>query len=468
MSLDSWLREVSDRQRTSPAGLNTFHAQVEAGLKRLTMRVESAHQRADHRELEHILRARQALSVQDVLGKLDARDFASISRREQRAMPGLWREVGMERMAWFLGHSPESWPRLVRQRLRDWSMSEDGRLQANWAWLAGRCPMDSRSLRWSLPIPIESALGRGGPGLLAGHWKDRSLPEVIEFLRAAGVRATTAYAGHVVACYLRQRLEEGRDVSQSLEFLLGDSHGQAWLPHAAAGSGSVVPVEARVAVVAAALECRTRGRSSEKVRGLLEERLVSKDSVFGDPRVTTLTEAWTQVRQLAPGAFIDFLAALIQQDLEFFFEHAMREEDRRKFWLRYLGSIRSTTCWLDPATYDDLRNRAATLPPEQLAAFRRAKRFSKGQVSAFCLSFDRYMVVEFSDTGHAAFIYRHENLRQKLRGEPVESASDLRDGRQGGFATQRLTHGGQWEKRFAQELLALGIDWDRAGWRKGR
>ncbi|WP_224371198.1 EH signature domain-containing protein [Hyalangium versicolor] len=461
MGLDSWLTEVSERERSLVAGLDTLHAQVMNGLRQLSTRVEAAHQRVDSKEPERILRARQALDVPVLLGKLDARDFTSLSRREQRAMPGLWREVGLERMEWFLARSPESWPRLVRQRLRDWSVSEEGPLQTAWAKLAGRCPQDSRSLRWKLPLPIDEILGPQGPGLFATHWKERSLLEAIEALRAAGVKPNTAFAGHVVAEYLRRRLQAGRDVSESLTFVLSGSHNQAWLPQLAAGAASAIPLEARVAVVAAALECRASRLLSEGVRSRLEESLVSKDSVFGDPRIKTLTEAWTQVRQRSPRAFDDFLSALIQQDLEFFFERAMREEDRRRFWLRYLGSIRSTTCWLDPATYGELSRTAATLPPEQHAAFRRARKLSKGRVSAFILSFERYVVVEFSDTGNAAFVYRHQDLEKKLRGEPVESSNDLSDGLYGKFTTRRLTHGVRWQDRFAQALLELGIDWDR-------
>ncbi|WP_257455290.1 EH signature domain-containing protein [Archangium lipolyticum] len=469
MGLDSWLKETSDRQRLFLAGLDTFHEQVVTGMRQLSARVESAHQRADDREPDRIFRARQTLDVQAVLGKLDARNLASLSRRELRAMPGLWREVGLERMEWFLTQNPESWPRLVRQRLRDWSLYEDGSQQVAWARLAGRCPTDSRSLRGNLPLSIEGVLGREGPGLLATHWKDRPLLEVIETLRGAGVKPNTAYAGHVVAEYLLRRVQARWDVSESLAFLLDDSRGRAWLPHVATeGTVSSVPLVARVAVVAAALDCRARGQISAGVRGRLEERLVSRDSVFGDPRLKTLTEAWTQVRQRAKEAFDDFLAALIQQDLEFFFERAMREQDRRRFWLRYLGSIRRTTCWLDSMTYDELFRKVATLPPEQQAAFRRARRLSKGRVSAFCLWFESYVVVEFSDTGNAAFIYRHANLEQKLRGEEAESASDLNDGLSGGFASRRLIHGGQWQTRFQLALLELGIEWDRPAQKRTR
>ncbi|NMO19674.1 hypothetical protein HPC49_12590 [Pyxidicoccus fallax] len=459
MGLDSWLASISDRQRLFVAGLETFREQSESGMRQLSRSLDLAQQRVDAWEPERLQRARNAIDVGAMIAKLDARDLSSLSRREKRAVPAFWREVGLERMRWFLSESPESLPRFVRQRLRDWSLSETPEVQEGWARLAGHFWKEERLPRWGLPLPVSTVLGRKGPGLLAEQWKDESLPHVVEALKVAGARSSVSYTGHVVSEYLLQRLRQRRDVTESLAFLMDDARGRAWLPFVGTETSlTPAPLEARVAVVAAVLECRAQRQVGAGVQGRLEERLVSKDSVFGDPRLTTLTEAWAQVRSRTRGAFDDFLAALIQQDLEFFFERAMREQDRRDFWLRYLGSIRTTTCWLDSATYDDLRRRGDALPPEQRAAFRRARRLPKGEVSAFCLSFDRFVVVEFSETGNATFVYRHENFDRMLRGMVVEHAQNLKDVQ---LSTRRLIHGKYWQSRFDQELLALGIEWDR-------
>jgi hypothetical protein len=466
MGLASWLEKLPEQRRLFVAGLDTFREQTEKGMRQLSRRLEVAQQQVDEREPERLQRARQAIDVGALLVKLAARDLSGLSRRERRAVPALWREVGLERMRWFLKQSPESWPRLVRQRLREWSLDEDEKIQEAWARLAGQGPREAGSPRWTLPLFVEAVLSRSGPQSLAEHWKDTALLQVVEALKAAGARSSIAYTGHVVAGYLLERIKADRDVSEDLAFLMDDARGRAWLPFVGTETNiTPAPLEARVAVVAAALECRARGRVSAGTRGRLEERLVAKDSVFGDPRLTTLTEAWSRVRKRSRDAFDSFLSALIQQDLEFFFEHAMREQDRHDFWLRYLGSIRTTTCWLDPATYDDLQRRSAALPSEQQSAFKRARRFSRGKVSAFVLRFERYAVVEFSDTGNAAFIYRHEDLARKLDGRAPEAASDLSDGLSGQFNIRRLIHVVNWQTRFDEALLELGIERDRTGWK---
>ncbi len=307
-------------------------------------------------------------------------------------------------------------------------------------------------------------MGPEGPRMLAEHWRAHALVDVVEMLTSVGLRPGTAYAGHVIAEYLRQRVKTRQDVSEGLKFLVDEPLGRSWLPHN--NTDDVVtsaPLEARVAVVAAALECWASRLLAPDVRGRLEERLIIRDHVFGDPRSRTLSRAWDAVRVLGQAAFDAFLAALIQQDLEFFFERAMHAQDRRKFWLSYLGSIRRTTCWLDLATYDSLRSRVATLPVEQQAAFRRARRLPRGNVSAFELSFDRHVAVEFSRTGNATGLYEAGESTQMMRCGTVEHARDLRRQR-----SRRLMHVCGWRYRFEQALLELGIAKDRQVKRLGR
>ncbi|MCY1019357.1 EH signature domain-containing protein [Pyxidicoccus sp. MSG2] len=464
MGLDSLLDKLIERQRVFAAGLGTFQDETERGMHALSRSLEEAQRHLDEREPLRLQRARESIDVTSLMSRVKSRDFASLSRRERRAVPSLWREVGLEGMRWFLKESPESALRLVRQRLRDWSLAEDERMQLEWARLAAGSLSAARTSRWVLPLPVESVLGRRGPELLATRWAEDSLLQVVEKLRAAGMRAGMAYVGHVVAAHLRQGREAQQEGTVSLAFLLDDARGRPWLPlSSSAGDTLQAPLEARVEVVAAALEYRAQGACSEEVRARLSDRLVSGDSDFGDPRLTTLTQAWAKVQEHSPDAFRAFLSGLIQQDLQFFFERAMDEEDRRDFWLRYLGSIRSTTCWLEPDAYDELRRRLDALPPEQQAAFKRAKKFARERVSAFCLYFEHYVVVEFSTVGHASFVYGHADFERKLKGHRVVCARDLSDGLDGRFHTRRLVHGQNWERRFAQTLLELRIEADRRG-----
>ncbi|QDE86672.1 EH signature domain-containing protein [Myxococcus xanthus] len=457
MGLDAWLTGVQERQRTALAGLGTFQQQVESGLRQLHSSLDEAQRRTDEREPGRALRILKSLDVDSVLGKVRDGNFSELSRRERRAVPWLWRRIGPKSMEGFLNHFPEGWPRFVRQRLRDWCLADgDSERMREWSRLTGRCPTDSRLLRWHLPVSIEMALRPEGPRSVAARWVDRPLRAVVDLMGHAGLRPAVGYSGHVAAEYLLQRCGARQDASEALLYLLESEEGRAWLPNASVDKSVLgAPLEARVAVIAAILECRALGRVRKDVQSRIEERLISKDSVFGDPRLTTLTEAWSAVRSRSKPAFEAFLSVLIQQDLEFFFEQAMHEQDRHVFWLRYLGTLQSTTCWLDPHTYDVLRQSLKTLSVEQQGAFRRARRFSKYDVSAFCLRFEQYSLVEFSKTGNATYVYRNRDIDKVLRQEDVECAEDLKVR---SLADARLYHQLGWEPRFEQELLARGIE----------
>ncbi|NVJ17633.1 EH signature domain-containing protein [Myxococcus sp. AM010] len=467
MGLDAWLTGVQERQRIALAGLGTFQQQVEIGLRQLHTSLDEAQRRMDEREPGRALRVLESLDVEGVLGKVRVGNFSELSRRERRAVPWLWRRIEPKSMEGFLRHFPEGWPRLVRQRLRDWCLADgDSERMRDWRLLTGRCPSDSRLLRWRLPVSIEMALSPAGPKSVAARWGDRPLREVVDLMGHAGLRPAVGYSGYVVAEHLLQRCAARQDASDSLLYLLEAEAGRAWLPNASADRSVLgAPLEARVAVIVAILECRAHGRIHKDAQSRIEERLIAKDSVFGDPRLSTLTEAWSAVRSRSKQAFEAFLSALIQQDLEFFFEQAMHERDRHVFWLRYLGSIQSTTCWLAPDAYDSLLRKVRTLPSEQQAAFRRARRFSKGEVSAFCLRFDEYSVIEFSDTGNATYVYRHSDFSSKVLEPGVESANHLKR-RQ--IAEDWLTHASGWQPRFEQALLKLGIERGSTGPKRSR
>ncbi|MBZ4401111.1 EH signature domain-containing protein [Myxococcus sp. AS-1-15] len=457
MDLDAWLTKVQERQHIALAGLGTFQQQVERGLQQLQSSLDEAQRRMDEREPGRVQRMVALLDVDALLGKVNSGLHSELSSRERRVVPSFWRKVQPLRMAEFLDQFPDGWPRLVRQRLRDWCLADaDSEHLREWTGLTRRCPKDLPLLRWRLPVSIELALEPEGPRSVAAGWGACPLSEVVAMLGQAGLRPSIGYAGHVVAEHLLRQCVAREDVSESLLYLVESQEGRAWLP-SATGGGSVLgaPVEARVAVVAALLECRARGRVGKDVQALVEERLIARDSVFGDPRLSTLTEAWSAVRKCSKPAFEAFLSALIQQDLEFFFEKAMNKRDRHVFWLGYLGVIQSTTCWLAPDAYDALRRNERTLPPEQQAAFRRARRLAKGDVNAFCLRFSEYSVVEFSDTGNATYVYGHGVFGERVLGGGVESANDLKVRRE---AKRWLSHQSNWEPRFEQALLELGIE----------
>lgn len=141
-------------------------------------------------------------------------------------------------------------------------------------------------------------------------------------------------------------------------------------------------------------------------------------------------------RDCSPAAYQAFLEELIREDLDFFFDRAMKESARKEFWLRYLKSIRRTVCVLDPPAYQNLQRGKAALPVELQAALARALKFHGGVVSAFCLWFDGFVVVEFSHTGNAAYIYTRDDF-EKSHHPQEEGLGSLTPAAQPGVAGSR-------------------------------
>ena len=79
-------------------------------------------------------------------------------------------------------------------------------------------------------------------------------------------------------------------------------------------------------------------------------------------------------------------------------------------------------------------------------------------VSAFCLYFDDYVVVEFSDTGNAAYVYGRrefdDRFNARLMSNRLRAHSDLKDLSR---ATKRMIHSLRWEDEARFLLAGLGI-----------
>jgi hypothetical protein len=108
------------------------------------------------------------------------------------------------------------------------------------------------------------------------------------------------------------------------------------------------------------------------------------------------------------------LVSLCEQDLSVFSQHAMNEPDRRTFWLRYLGSIERTGCVLDVDVRRRLHARLAE-HAELSSAIDRVFVFSRrSNVQALFMLFAEHAVVEFSDIGNAAYVYKKQYFIEKM------------------------------------------------------
>ena len=179
-------------------------------------------------------------------------------------------------------------------------------------------------------------------------------------------------------------------------------------------------------------------------------------SSFGDPRNTRLSSGWLRVQTLTPESFNQFRNVISRADLDFFFLHAMREESRRDFWLRYQKSLIRTGCVLGRGKRDELRSRASG-NPEIVGAAERAHAYRGNHpVAAFYLVFANFVIIEFADTGNAAYLYeakQFEIIEEDIVSGSIRDPSDLkRDTKK-----ETLNHLANWQVRFGRELRSVGI-----------
>jgi hypothetical protein len=80
------------------------------------------------------------------------------------------------------------------------------------------------------------------------------------------------------------------------------------------------------------------------------------------------------------------------------------------------------------------------------------------KASAFCLWFDKHVVIEFSKKGNATYVYTLAAFERHVRPE-LNGAWTVKDLKEPS-AAETWTHGDKWESRFRMKLGALGI-WAR-------
>ena len=134
--------------------------------------------------------------------------------------------------------------------------------------------------------------------------------------------------------------------------------------------------------------------------------LVHADERLGDPRLAYCAPNW---RTVLSEAREKFLAWLAKDTLQFFFDTLVPRNDRNRrraeFWLEYAkkqGKIKDFQVAVSEDDRPKIRaSRAKTIPTYST--------ISGGKASAFLMVFEGYgtdyVVIEFSETGHAAYIY---------------------------------------------------------------
>lgn len=204
------------------------------------------------------------------------------------------------------------------------------------------------------------------------------------------------------------------------------------------------------------INCRLPERVPEMQKVLVE--VIHKDDRLGDPRLAGNAPNWRTVPQDAKEKFLAWLA---KETLQFFFDTLVPSNDenrrRAKFWLEYAkkqGKVKDFQVAVsDDDVYRIKASRAKTIPSYS--------RVTGGNTSAFLMVFEGYgkgyVVIEFSETGNAAYVYTREEFESsgvKLRSYSFHLTDDLK---RKGNEEIRIIHIGEWELKARRTLSELGI-----------
>jgi hypothetical protein len=196
--------------------------------------------------------------------------------------------------------------------------------------------------------------------------------------------------------------------------------------------------------------------SAESFRAALVS-LVRIDDRLGDPRLIRNQANW---RTMTEAAREKYLAWLAVETLQFFFDAVVpkNDENRRRadFWLRYAqrpGLIKDFQVALSEEDIILLRHSKQKLPGYS--------RVLGGNSSAFLMVFTAletdYVIIEFSETGNAAYIYEKAEFEagsRSLRSDEFHIKYDLK---RKSRADLRILHNNEWEQKAARSLADLGI-----------
>lgn len=417
----------------------------------LTSRVS---ERRDARELADFDKlAQRALTL------TRARRFGELLPRELKVAARSVLALKPDEMALLLDARKEAWPIFVQQALRIWdALSElaDGegmlRLLSNAPSMPGLMNAEAFPRTWLRAADPAAAI------------EERLPVEPVVALVDRLSRLAVPVRGDFAARVLTKRLLRNHPMSEPSRAVVDELRGvpevaAIVLPAPQAGNGLVAGLKYRsgAPVAKAMLVASLLRRLESEQDGQIVEVLL--DSTMGDPRLLPLSEGWRRVHEQDPSAFDKFVGALTRDDLKLFFQHAMREPDRERFWLRYVGAIRRTLCVVDKGSARALEDRLRASEAGLRASLKRVKRLtSSDSVSAFCLYFDRYVVVEFSSTGNAAYVYARDVFEREL--EPSLTAGRLAraaDLKKKSLRVHRITHLSGWESSAASELAGLHI-----------
>lgn len=455
----SWV-EVMAREATSALGAQerrarTLTTKLDAGLAKL----DGLGELVDAR-----LHASVAGSTEErkekVKADLQARRFGALTRRDLRIAASLLFQIPTATLKELVAARPDSHGMLLDAFCNQWTDGRDNPRRREIATLAMGAPPESRVLHRGVPVDLRDP--EAPTHLVKRHSAD--FAGTIGFVHnQLGCRNGWQFSSEAFAAWIemvaaresavgvwRQIEAQPRAASPVLPALPGGRWFDGWPDGGRCGTA---PPRTQITVVRALLQLALndqRGPSRHFIDKLL------RSPSFGDPRAARISENWRALQERDPALFGQFVDLLMEEDLDLFFQHAMSAKDRKEFWLSYVGPIRRTIAVLAKDTHARLEDELKKSDAGR-AVLARTRVAKKGKVNAFCLVFDRVVVVEFSEVGNAAYVYQRDVFEQRVypEGTTIDAATDLR---RSDLRHSRVLHHVNWQTQASDQLRSYGVE----------
>jgi hypothetical protein len=244
-----------------------------------------------------------------------------------------------------------------------------------------------------------------------------------------------------VACEHFRKVETEHDSEWSFHFL-------KWMTECILSD--LTPTEVFTAAIGSLILSESAKRSETFQRVL--KSYIQNHKRLGDPRTRESAPNW---RLMASEASQRYLSWLARDSIIFFFNTILpntNENRRRKdFWLHYHGRIRDFQVAVSES--DGWKIKANQHSSDLLYH----SRIEHPTTSAFLMQFEgwgghQYVVIEFSENGNAAYIYKladFEGKRLSLRTPRFASLNHLKFDK-----THRIFHVSDWEQRTTYRLAS--------------
>ncbi len=357
-----------------------------------------------------------------------------------------------------LADRPFLWRRFAEGLLRRWE--DYGSNRPAWMQLAASIPSSLYPLRCD--ISMMTLASSSGPAALADGTRAKTARECYAAFRQWGMRRNWSLMGHAMAQVVA-RLRTRTNPSSLITELLEDEELRRLLPYPEQpGASAGFSVVAQASVVASLLNASLSQSSYAQTDAFVRFESSLLRGSFGDPRGVQLSPGWELVKEREPTAYTAFLQSLVREDLEFFFEKAMTNRERRAFWESYIPQVHRSLCVLALLKKEQLERRLSTADAKARSPLERvyvANNRRQEMVSAFCLQFATVTAVEFSDTGHACYFFKNEVFAKEWMPRIVRNEIKTFDAetlRQTSI-TKRTHHKGNWQEDFQQTLESCGV-----------